>query len=63
MGYLIFDKDGDLIDVLNFENTKELKKFKDRYPTYTVIDESEAKDEKGFIDDDFIEDEDDGDVW
>lgn len=61
MGYLIFDKDGDLIDVLNFENTKELKKFRERYPTYTVIDESEAKDERGFIDDDFIED--DVDLW
>lgn len=63
MGYLIFDKDGDLIDILNFENTKELKKFRERYPTYTVIDESEAKDERGFIDDDFIEGEDDVDLW
>lgn len=62
MSHLIFDQDGELIDVLNFENTKELKKFREKYPTYVVIDESEATEDSGFADDEFINDDGEDDI-
>ena len=62
MSHLIFDQDGELIDVLNFENTKELKKFREKYPTYVVIDESEAMEDPGFADDEFIHDDGEDDI-
>ena len=62
MSHLIFDQDGELIDVLNFENTKELKKFREKYPTYVVIDESEAAEDPGFADDEFINDDGEDDI-
>ena len=62
MSHLIFDQDGELIDVLNFENTKELKKFREKYPTYVVIDESEATEDPGFADDEFVHDDGEDDI-
>ena len=62
MSHLIFDQDGELIDVLNFENTKELKKFREKYPTYVVIDESEATEDPRFADDEFIDDDGEDDI-
>ena len=50
MFYLVFDKDNDLLDILAFENTSEVEKFKLNNPGYSVRREDD------FI---FLEDEDD----
>ena len=50
MFYLVFDEDNDLLDILAFENTSEVEKFKLNNPEYSVRREDD------FI---FLEDEDD----
>ena len=50
MFYLVFDEDNDLLDILAFENTSEVEKFKLNNPGYSVRREDD------FI---FLEDEDD----
>lgn len=41
MTYLIFDKDDELIDIINFENTTELEKFKIANPNLTLRNEDD----------------------
>ena len=52
MFYLVFDEDNDLLDILAFENTSEVEKFKLNNPGYSVRREDD------FI---FLEDEDEDD--
>lgn len=52
MFYLVFDEDNDLLDILAFENTSEVEKFKLNNPGYSVRREDD------FI---FLEDEDEND--
>lgn len=56
MSYLIYDQDGELFDVLNFESSKELEIFKKENPKLTV----EYTDEyiEPIFSEDLIDDED-----
>jgi hypothetical protein len=54
MSYLVFDHEGEMLDVLNFDSTEELALFKAENPTYIVKQEDLILEE-----DDFAFDEDD----
>lgn len=59
MTYLVFDKDDDLLDILNFDTDEELTKFKLNNPDYSIRKEDD------FIfleEDDFFEDDEEDEI-
>ena len=65
MDYLIFDTDGDLVDLLNFQSEEEFNKYKLLNPSYSFEELVIDSDDFSFDDDDegFPEDLDIGDEW
>lgn len=56
MTYLITNREGDIIDVLDFNSDKEIKEYLDNNPNHSV-DSAEVQDNLTFEDDDFLTDE------
>ena len=58
MNYIVFDQDGEMLDVLNFDSFDELALFKAENPTFIIKHEDELPED--YFEE--IEDEDDSDV-
>lgn len=56
MNYLVYNEDGELIDVFNFDTSEELKIYQQDNPLYTV-ESTEKMDEHFLIEEDTIEEE------
>ncbi len=57
MSYLVFDQDGEMLDVLDFDSVEKLALFKAENPSYIIKED--------LLDDDYlteVEDEDDSDL-
>jgi hypothetical protein len=59
MNYLVFDQEGELLDVLTFNSNDDLTLFKSTNPTYVI------REEEDFIidEDDFFTEDDEGFEW
>ena len=58
MEYLILDENGELLDVLAFENPEQLQNFKKANPLYEIIPVDEALlEEECLLDDDYLTDD------
>jgi len=55
MDYLIYNQEGELLDVLNFETSKELDTYKAQNPLLIIeeTDETEVGEDDLFIEDSF----------
>ena len=49
MKYLVFDQDGEMLDVLDFESIDTLALYKAENPTYIIKNEDSLLDEDNFI--------------
>jgi len=54
MSYLIYDEDGELVDVLEFNSLKELESYKQHNPQYNV-EYPNISSEPLFEDEDYID--------
>lgn len=65
--YLIYDEEGEMFDVLNFNTPEELKTYQQLNPTYSVKMADSALDDSLFIesieDEEFIDENDDVNTW